>query len=430
VSAGAPPLGTATAGGAPAAREDASSLRRWGVVGLLCVAFIVAFIDRVNLSVALADKGFTSFFGLTDQDRGLLSSAIFWTYAALQIPAGFFVDRVGAKRSMALGFLAWSLISAGAGLAQSMTMLFVIRLMLGVGESVVSPAGMRWIRYNVPEERRGLAIGLFMAAAKIGPAVGTPLSYWLLSTWGWRPMFIALGLGCLVWLVPWMAFVRDDDRHLEAVQRRTTQLAQVSFGAVVRSPVMIGTLIGTFSYQYFNYFCLTWMPAYFAEQHGMSLKNSSLFTSMSYTGFAVVAVGSGLLADRMIVAGRDAVRTRKAFTLAGLLVASSVLVGPISGDRRVALFFTVSALAGLGLTTANYWALTQTLIPGVPVGRVVGLQNMAANVPGIVAPILTGWLKQVSGGYTAPLVAVAVFLVMGVLSYLFLVRPKYAPRAT
>jgi MFS family permease len=94
----------------------------------------------------------------------------------------------------------------------------------------------------------------------------------------------------------------------------------------------------------------------------------------------------------------------------------------------VALFFAVFSLSGLGLMTANYWALTQTLIPGAAVGRVVGVQNCAANLPGIVAPLLTGWLKQTTGGYEAGTQVIWLFLILGIASYVFLVRPKYVPR--
>ncbi len=408
---------------------DQTPSRRWAVVGLLCLAFIIAFVDRVNLSVALADKAFTTLFRLTDSDRGLLSSAIFWTYAALQIPTGFLVDRFGAKWSLGVGFAMWSVVSAATGLANSFAVLFAMRLLLGIGESVINPAGMRWIRYNMPEHRRGLAIGLFQAAAKLGPALGTPIAYWLLVNHGWRSMFVSLGLGSLIWLIPWFLSVRNDDRQRESVERKASPGLTVSFGAVVRSPAMIGTLIGTFAYQYFNYFCLTWMPSYFAEQHGMKLKDSALFTAASYGGFATVAIVAGWAADRLIARGRDAVRTRKTFIIAGLLLASTELIGAFSGQKNVALFFAIVSLSGLGLATANYWALTQTLIPNGPVGRIVGLQNLAANIPGIVAPILTGWLVHATGGYGAPMAVVAGLLLTGVASYVFLVRAEYAPKA-
>jgi hypothetical protein len=94
----------------------------------------------------------------------------------------------------------------------------------------------------------------------------------------------------------------------------------------------------------------------------------------------------------------------------------------------VALFFSVLSLSGLGLATANYWALTQTLIPGGAIGRIVGIQNTAASGAGIASPILTGWMIDATGSYTAPMQAVAFFMGLGICVYLFLVREKYAPK--
>src|SRR5262245_61605359 len=89
--------------------------RRWTIVGLLCVGFMIGYFDRVNLSVALTFKDFQTFFGMNDSDRGVLNAAFFWTYAAMQIPAGWLVDRYGAKRALLVGFAVWSLISASTG---------------------------------------------------------------------------------------------------------------------------------------------------------------------------------------------------------------------------------------------------------------------------------------------------------------------------
>ncbi len=410
-----------------------SPRRRWTIIGLLCTGMIIAYFDRVNLSVALAERdpvrSMRAEFRLDDRDRGALNSAFFWSYAALQIPAGWLVDRFGVKYPYALGFVVWSLVSAGAALSRSLRQLFLLRVLLGVGESVVTPAGMRWIRFHCAENQRGLAVGLYMAAAKVGPALGTPLAGWLIVRFGWRVMFLILGLGCLAWLAPWMKLVRDDDRELEAAQGRAAPGARVPFGAVLASPVIWGTVIGTFCYQYFVYFSMTWLPAYFVDRRNFSLADSSVYTGFSFLGMAVVATLAGWAADRWIDRGGDPVRVRKVFTIAGFLAASTELIGALSDSSAVALFFAVFSLSGLGLTTANYWALTQTLIPGAAVGRIVGVQNCAANLPGIVAPLLTGWLVQSTGSYEAPMKAIWVFLLAGVAAYLFLVRARYAPGA-
>ena len=397
-------------------------------MGLLCIGMIIAYVDRTNFSIALAAVDFKSLFRLTDADRGHLSAAFFWSYAFLQIPAGWVVDRYGIKYPFALAFLVWSLVSAGTALATTVSALFALRFVLGVGESVVTPAGMRWIRFNFPEHRRGLALGLYMAAAKVGPAVGAWIAAILLTNYGWKPMFLVLGLGSLIWLIPWMLMVKNDDRQIER-DAKSKAAAHVPFLRVMASPIIWGTIIGTFCYMYFVYFCMTWMPAYFAERRHLSLDKMGLYMLFSFGGMALVATVAGWAADRMIANGSNAVRVRKAFTIAGFLMASTEVFGALSNSNNVALFFAIFSLSGLGLATGNYWALTQTLIPGGAIGRIVGIQNCAANLPGIVAPILTGWLKQKTGSYDAPMQAIWFFLILGIAAYVFLVREKYAPTA-
>jgi MFS family permease len=406
-----------------------SAGRRWIVIALLCIGYIIAYFDRVNLSVALASREFIDFFGLTDLDRGNLGSAFFWTYAALQIPAGWFVDRYGVKWPYAAGFLLWSGLSAVTAFTSTVWQLFSLRFLLGLGESMVTPAGMRWIRLNCGENQRGLVIGLYMASAKVGPAIGVIVATYLLDSTGWRNMFLIIGLGGLVWLIPWIAFVRDDDRDLERSQARASgNTSNVPFRDVMKSPVIIGTVIGTFCYQYFVYYAMTWLPAYFKEARNLDLKQMGMFTFFSFTGMAIVATFAGWAADRLIERGGNPVRVRKAFIISGFLIASSELIGAYAESENAALFFAVFSLSGLGMMTANYWALTQTLLPGAAIGRIVGVQNCAANIPGIVAPLLTGWLKQVTGGYTAPMLAICFFLMVGIAAYLFLVREEYVPK--
>ena len=403
---------------------------RWGIMALLCLGYMIAYFDRVNLSVAIASDEFKKYFQLTDVDRGNLNSAFFWTYAALQIPAGWLVDRYGVKWPFAIGFLGWSVLSATTAWATSLWQLFAIRFALGVGESMITPAGMRWIRLNVAENQRGLFIGIYMAAAKAGPAVGTLVAGYLLGQSGWRSMFLIIGFGALLWLIPWCLFLRDDDRDLEkaVIAKAGGAAAQVPFWRLVKSPVIVGTVIGTFCYQYFVYYNMTWLPSYFKEERHLDLNEMTVFTFASFAGMAVVATLAGFAADKLIDRGYHPVRVRKAFVIAGFLTASTQLIGAYAESQSVSLFFAVFSLSGLGLMTANYWALTQTLLPGAAVGRIVGLQNCAANLPGIVAPMLTGWLKQTTGGYTAPMLAICVFLVMGIAAYVLLVREEYVPK--
>ena len=389
---------------------------------------IVAYVSRSNLAVAVVLPDFMKSFHLSDADRGMLNSAFFWAYAALQIPAGWVVDRYGVKFPYAIGFLFWCLASGATAFAGSLGALYVLRVLIGAGESVVAPASYRWIRFHFEERRRGLALGLYMTGTKIGPAIGAPLAAWLAAKYDWRAMFLILGLGGLVWLAPWLALVENDDRQLARAAAKKAG-KPVPFGRILASPVTWGTVIATFCYMYFVYFCMTWMPAYFVERRGLALSKMGLYTFFSFGGMAIVAALAGWAADRIIARGGDPVTVRKWFTIAGFAIACTELIGAQSSSVTVALAFAVVSLSGLGLATANYWALTQTLIPAAAIGRISGVQNCSASIAGIVAPILTGWLKQRTGSYEAPMQAIWVFLVLGVLSYLVMVRRKYAPRA-
>jgi MFS transporter, ACS family, D-galactonate transporter len=405
----------------------ADHVKRWWIIALLSLGMIIAYVDRANLSVALVLPEFKQLFKLSEADRGMLNSAFFWSYAFLQIPAGWLIDKYGVKFPYAIGFFAWSLMTAATALCTSISQLLGLRVLLGVAESVITPASMRWIRFNFQEKERGLAVGLYMTGTKIGPAIGAPVTAWLIAMYDWRIMFMVLGLGSLLWLLPWMTMVRNDDRQIEQKAASTGNQETVSFGRLMSSPVIWGTIIGTFCYMYFVYFCLTWMPAYFVERRNLSLSSMGLYTFFSFGGMATMAAVAGWAADRIIASGRDPVRVRKAFTIAGFVIASTEVIGAFSESVPVALFFAVFSLSGLGLATANYWALTQTLIPGASIGKIVGIQNCAANLPGIVAPILTGWLKQQTGSYEAPMQAIWFFLIVGIAAYLFLVREKYVP---
>lgn len=398
-------------------------MRRWTVLALLTAGVIISYLDRTNFSVVLAIKDFQHEFHITDEQRGVLNSAFFWSYTLLQLPAGWIVDRYGVRLPYAIGFVLWSGISAGTAFLGSTAQLIAARVLLGMGESIAGPASIKWIHASFPEQRRGLATGIYFSGTKIGLAVGAPITVFLTLHYGWRGMFLILGAGALVWLVPWLWLV-PGEAPAATSPAKAAEGPPVSLATILAMPSMWGILIGSFCYQYFVYFCMTWMPAYFVERRHLSLNNMGLFQMFSFAGMAAIAVFGGWAADRLIARGADSILTRKVFIIAGFLIASTEVIGSRAHSDNVAVFFAVVSLAGLGLTTANYWVLTQALIPGRAIGRAIGLQNLAANAAGAVAPLLTGWLKSSTGNYEAPLNVVWVLLIIGAAAYVFLVRKR------
>jgi sugar phosphate permease len=237
-------------------------------------------------------------------------------------------------------------------------------------------------------------------------------------------MFAILGLGGLLFLIPWLSVVGKERKRAGAVE--STRRPEVPFREVMAMPAMWGILFGTFCYGYFAYFCITWLPVYFVEERELSLTAMGVYTLFSFGGLAGMAMLAGWAADRMIARGGDPVRVRRGFTIAGFALGATELLGVCVDSEPWALFFAVFSLIGLGLATSNYWALAQTLTPGSAIGRLTGFQNCCSNLAGIAAPIVTGWLKQKTGGYLAPMVAVFVVLLAGMAAFVFVVRPEYA----
>ncbi len=393
---------------------------RWLVVVLLSMGVIIAYTDRINLSAALPAIRLS--FPLSAEASGILLSAFFWAYTLLQTPAGWVVDRFGLKWPYAVGLFLWSAVSAATALVSSLHGLLAVRIVLGIGEAIVIPASMRYIRENFAERERGLPMGILMSGTKYGPAIGAPIATYLVLAYGWRWMFVLNGALCILWLIPWLFFVQEDSSRAAAQKK----VAVVSWGAIFATPVIWGTCLGTFCYMYFVYFCMTWMPTYFNTRFGLSLAASSWFTFMSFAGMGTIAILAGWAADQLIARGRNAATVRKAFIIVGFVLAFSEVFAAFSPSRAMALFLAVFSLTGLGLATANYWALTQTLTPASASARIAGVQNTAANLAGIAAPWITGTLVQRTGNFNAPLLAISFWLLVGVGCYLFLVRERYA----
>jgi MFS transporter, ACS family, D-galactonate transporter len=408
---------------------SSGAMARWSTLALLAVGALIAFVDRINISAALAVEPFKAYFELSALDRGWVNSAFFWSYAVFQIPMGWIVDRYGVKWPYAVCFAVWCLASAAIGLMPALWGLILMRLIVGAAEAVVVPATYRWIRNNFHPNDSGTAVGFYMLGAKFGPAIGAPLAAWLIVHLNWKWMFIITGLAGMLWLLPWVLMAKNDmPRGSEALNKKKAAAA-IPFGRVLASPLVWGTMVINFCYNYFTFFCMTWMPSYLVEQRGLSLKEMGLYTFYSFMGIAIVALAAGWAADKLIQRGGDPIRVRKVFIVSGFAIACTVLLGARAETVETALFWNVVSLSGLGLTTANNLALCSlTLIPAPIIGQVKGLQNVATASAGIVAPIITGWLLHVTGSYVAPMTLIFGFLLLGAATVLLMLRPEWAPK--
>lgn len=385
---------------------------------LLVVAIAINYIDRGTLAIVKTDVA--AEFQFDDAQMGLLFSAFFWSYALSQILTGWLVDRYDVKWLYAGGFLVWSLATVSMAFSNSFAIFLMLRLMLGVGESIAFPASSRVIVMNFAEHRRGLANALIDAASKLGPTLALLFGGLLVASSGWRALFIVVGLGGLLWLPAWIWLVPAQGASTEkASSRRMT----VTFKELFRRKEVWGTSLGFFCLGYTWAFLLSWLPAYLEESRNFSKESMAIFGSLPFAAMAITSIFGGWMADRWIRKGATPTRTRKTFMLSGLaLCAVLMFAAVVAPDPRTCIVFLCLACASLGLYTSNVWAVTQTLAGPNAAGQWTGLQNAIGNIGGALSPAFTGWLVHETGSYYMAFVAASVVLIVGVFAYIVLVK--------
>ncbi|MCC6859291.1 MAG: MFS transporter [Bryobacterales bacterium] len=384
----------------PVSPAAAPGTRRGLVVLLLFLGMLINYIDRGNLSIAAVPM--MRDLNLSPAGVGGLLSAFFWSYALLQMPAGWLVDRFGMKWTYAVAFLVWSLASAGVGLARTFGEIFALRVLLGLGEAIAPAASLSFIKRHFREEEQGFPTGVYVAGMMAGPAIGAMLGAALLNSFGWRPLFVLTGLVSCIWVVPWLMAAPSGAPPRTAASAGPQP--PFPWRAVIRSPLTWGLTIGAFFYSYFWYFCITWLPSYLLMAHSFSFLKMGSYMAAPLAGMGIMTVVCGRLADYWIKRSGRALLVRKLFVTAGCLCASSVMLVLAGGSSSYVLAVLLVSLTGLGIAAGNYWALTQVICPGRLIGRVIGYQNTVAQLAGICAPIVTGLLLGSSKNFIAPVI--------------------------
>jgi len=379
---------------------------------LLVLSVLINYIDRGNLSMAaplLKEE-----FGISASQLGILLSAFFWTYTAMLFVCGWLIDCFDVNRVLALGFLLWSLATAATGLVHGFTMLLVMRLILGIGESVAFPCYSKILAWHLPEQRRGLANGAIIAGMKCGPVVGTLGAGLLMARYGWRPVFVGIGLLSLVWLPAWMRVMpRDRDSiHLGVSPSVIDILRQRSFWA---------TAAGAFCVAYPLYFMVTWLPFYLVHQQHLSMNDMVNKAALYYGVDAAAALATGCITDFWIRRGLAAGVIRKSAMALGWTTASVGFLGCSSAGPNSYFAWLMVTAVGCGIGNSGLWAFSQTLAGPQAAGRWTGLQNGIANLGGVIAPALTGFIVEWTGQFQAAFAITAGVCFLGAMSWIFLV---------
>ena len=386
------------------------------VVVLLAISAFINYVDRGNLSIAapmLKDE-----LGISAAKLGVLLSAFFWTYACSQLFSGWLVDRFNVNWVFAAGFILWSAATAMTGIVQAFSALLVLRLLLGMSESVAYPSYSKIIALNFSEEHRGFANSMISAGLVLGPGFGMFFGGLLMARFGWRPFFIVLGLASMLWIVPWWMWMPK--KHQATL---TDSIGAPSVFEFLRLRSAWGTCAALFCGNYVSYFLITWLPYYLVRERHFSMDNMAKLGGTAYFLGACFSMFSGWLSDRWIATGATPSLVRKTFTGGGLAL-SGIFIGlaAVSGTNYCAVALILGVIFH-GVSASNIWAITQTLAGPKAAGRWTGFQNFIGNLAGVVAPALTGFVLERTGQfYWAFEITTGVALV-GMASWVFLIGP-------
>ena len=386
------------------------------VVYLLAISVLINYIDRSNLSIAaplLKDE-----LSISNTQLGTLLSAFFWTYALMQLPAGWLVDRFDVKWVFAIGFFIWSSATAITGLLHGFMALLLIRVVLGLGESIAFPSYSKILGGHFHEERRGFANALIITGLALGPAIGIFVGGNVVDRFGWRPFFEALGLMALLWLVPWIAWM----------PRRTSPLRVPPFPwsgllPILRQRSAWGTCIGQACVNYYLYFLVTWLPAYLVKGRHLSMTVMAKYGGLLFLSYAIAAAVWGKVSDYWLRSGSSTTVVRKTsmgYGCAGISICLALTA--IASDQTLP-WMMVPTGALMGISCCATWAIPQTLAGPEMVGRWTGLQNFAGNLGGAVAPALTGYLLDRTGLFVWPFFIAAGIALVSALAWTLVIGP-------
>ncbi len=406
--------------------------RRWTIACLLGFGVLVNYCDRVNLSVSHAALYAT--FGISDVVFGYLSSAYNLTYAMCQLPVGVVLDRFGVRRVGRVSTFLWSMASFAAAVTPNIGGFFGARFLLGLGEAPTFPANAKAIGLWFPANERGFATSIFDAAAKLASAIGVPIIGILLIKVGWRWSFAATGIVSLLYFGLFSKIYKDPDEDQKLTAAEATYISDVdtlhkpsiesceqsSLGYLIRQKKVLGLAIGFGAYNYSFYLLLTWLPSYLSSALHIDLLHSFLYTSLPWLFATVCDLIAGLTSDALIQRGWNASHVRRTILIGGTALGLGILGAANAHTPARALLWISISIGGLSAASPIGWSIPSMISPRGGVGTVGGIVNFSNQLSGIAAPIVTGYILAATGSYNWVFGVAAIYLAIGIASYLFL----------
>ncbi len=401
-------------------------------VSFLSIAGIINYIDRGSL--AIANTTIRADLGISATRMGVLLSTFSLSYAICQLPVGVLLDRFGERAVLGAGMFLWSLTQATTGLVRGFASFVVARVGLAAGESPFVVSAVKTVNDWFDVCDRATPMGIVNGATTMGQAIAPPILTVTMLAFGWRGMFMLIGVPGLILSVAWYAFYRDHrDVFLNDAEKACinasgsmSNLSRVSFSqwlSLFRMRTVWGMMLGFGGINYTVWLYMSWMPNYLEAERHLSVAKTGTIAMIPFFCGGVGMFISGLIADSFIRSGAPPIKSHKVLLVTGMACSAicTILVPYIPGATGaacgigLALFFTY--LAG-----NSGWCLVQAIAPAGVVASVGTIQNFGSFVCASFAPIITGWLLDRTHSFHLPLVICAIVSILGALSYLFIVK--------
>ncbi len=409
------------------------ALRRmqWVAVGMCTFAIALNYMDRSTL--AIGNLRIREEFGISATAIGALQSAWSIAFAFAQIPVGLVVDRVGSRRLLGWALVLWSLAQAAGGVLTGYFAFMWSRVALGVFESPAFPGAVRTVSNWFSIRERGRPTGVYTLGGDLGRIIGTPLLTALLLLFGWRMMFVAMGVIGVLGAGAWFALYREPDLSRMPAADRDYLVANgmgapsvvtlQSWRRLFAFRSMWGMILGAFCSGYAIWMYGTWLPAYLEMQQHVSIAHTGVLAMVPLACSIAGSVAGGWATDRLARTGMDVVASRKVPAACGYLLAAAFCAGAaLSGEVGPALACISASMFFLSFAQSGKWTLITAIAPQSHAASVSSIQNFGSYIGGTVSPVLTGAVVDATGSFVLALLIGSGVMVLGAALYFFVVK--------
>lgn len=406
---------------------------------LLVIAGLVNYLDRSALSIA--NDPISTEMGLSAAEMGLLLSAFSLPYAFAQLPMGVLLDKVGTRIMLGAGMLVWSIAQFAGGLVQTLHQFFVARVVLGIGEAPQFPAGAKVFSEWYAIKERGRPTGIYVASTTIAPALAPPLLTWMMLVFGWRGMFIIMGVLGVAASIGWYALYRDrrnvslDQSEIEYLEKDdiksdNSPITGKEWRSLFRERTAWAMIFGFMGVIYMVWLYLTWLPGYLKMERGLSLTTIGWVLSIPFVAGTFGQIASGIIADKLLARGMSPVTSRKWPICIGLVFAAVFTVpAAYTPSLTMAIIYISLAMFFINLASGGSWALVSVAAPRRLVASLGSLMNFGGYLGGSLAPVITGVIVDQTHSFVYALLISSAVALAGALFYLFGIKSPITERS-